>query len=107
MAHTNDAGGRGRHAHENQVLQVIVLASHVFDIPHHWITGRDRRARPFEARAAAMAVARKLTGASYPALGGIFGRREHTTVINYDGPVPVSRIRSHRFPRRFGKLSAM
>src|SRR3546814_14496843 len=48
-----------------------------------------------------------LTGASYPALGEIFGRREHTTVMNAVGQVPVLRLRSPRFDRRFVKLQEL
>lgn len=85
-------------------LQVAVLAARIFELPHSRILGRDRSADAFEARSAAIAVAREITHLSYPALGQVFGGRDHSTVIRSVEMIEVLQMRSARFKRRLARL---
>lgn len=85
-------------------LQVIAYASRIFEVSHSQLIGRDRSADVFQARAAAIHVARRLTGLSYPALGEVFGDRDHTTVLYAESQIEVLKQRSPRFQRRLNRL---
>ncbi|MHC1791084.1 DnaA/Hda family protein [Solidesulfovibrio sp.] len=59
---------------------VAVCAEH-FAIPARDITGHSRKKELVFARQAAMALCRTLLGMSYPALGRLFGGKDHSTVL--------------------------
>lgn len=86
------------------VLQIVAYASRIFEVSHSQLIGRDRSSPAFHARAAAIHVARKVTGLSYPALGELFGDRDHTTIMYAESQIEVLKLRSPRFQRRLARL---
>lgn len=85
-------------------LQIIAYASRIFEVAHSQLVGRDRSTQAFHARAAAIHVTRRVTGLSYPALGELFGDRDHTTIMYAESQIEVLKLRSPRFQRRLGRL---
>lgn len=63
------------------VALCIQLAAHEFDVSVASITGPARHQRIVHPRHAAMWLARKVTGQSYPDIAKRFGGRDHSTVI--------------------------
>lgn len=86
------------------VLQIAAYASRIFEVSHSQLIGRDRSSPAFHARAAAIHVARKVTGLSYPALGELFGDRDHTTIMYAESQIEILKLRSPRFQRRLARL---
>lgn len=86
------------------VLQVIAYASRIFEVSQERLVGRDRSSDAFQARAAAVSVARTLTGMSYSALGELFGNRDHSTIMYAESQLEVLKLRSPRFQRRLRRL---
>jgi chromosomal replication initiator protein len=65
-----------------RVCDVIKAACLCFGISRDELLSHDRHARFTTARHAAMVVARRLTGESYPQLGRFFGGRDHSTILS-------------------------
>lgn len=86
------------------VLQIIAYASRIFEVSHSQLVGRDGSTPAFHARAAAIHVARRVTGLSFPALGELFGDRDHTTIMYAESQIEILKLRSPRFQRRLGRL---
>ena len=61
--------------------RVLAVCAEHFGIPAREITGPGRKKELVFARQAAMALCRTLLGISYPALGKIFGGKDHSTVL--------------------------
>lgn len=61
--------------------RVLAVCAEHFGIPARDITGPGRKKELVFARQAAMALCRALLGMSYPALGKIFGGKDHSTVL--------------------------
>jgi len=68
--------------------QIIKHCAEYFRVSVADIKGPVRKKQLARARQAAMFLARKLTGASYPELGEKFGGKDHSTVINAVQRVP-------------------
>lgn len=68
-------------APELDPMDIIREVARGFGISHDDIIGPVRSPRVCDARACAMAVVRKATAKSFPAIGVIFGR-DHTTVMH-------------------------
>ncbi|WP_428563360.1 MAG: DnaA ATPase domain-containing protein [Solidesulfovibrio sp. DCME] len=61
--------------------RVLAVCAEHFGLPVADITGTSRRKELVFARQAAMALCRTLLGMSYPALGKVFGGKDHSTVL--------------------------
>ena len=68
--------------HSPQAPQDIIrLVAEYFSLPPAELTGNTRKPAPVFARQIAMYLCRDILGTSYPALGKIFGGKDHSTVI--------------------------
>lgn len=64
------------------ISAVVAMTGRAFSVSVTEMTGARGDSGQARARQAAMYLARKMTGASYPAIGAAFGMRNHTTVIH-------------------------
>ncbi len=60
-------------------VQAVVAAMHGLPVSVMW--SQERRHDWAHPRQEAMALARELTGRSYPEIGLVFGNRDHTTIL--------------------------
>lgn len=63
-------------------MAVVREVARGFNLTHHDLIGYDRHPHVCVARACAMAVVREATPLSLPAIGRVFGGRDHTTVMH-------------------------
>ncbi|MDR1033282.1 MAG: chromosomal replication initiator protein DnaA [Bifidobacteriaceae bacterium] len=64
------------------VDKIVATVAHFFSIPEQEIYGKSRSAPVVLARQVSMYLARTLTPLSLPKLGGLFGGKDHSTVLN-------------------------
>jgi len=69
------------HAPELTPGRILTVAADHFGLTVADLTGHSRRKNLVFARQAAMALCRALLGMSYPALGKLFGGKDHSTVL--------------------------
>lgn len=62
--------------------RILEVTSDVFGHPIEELTGKSRSRPLVQARQISMYVFRELTDFSYPAIGRVFGNRDHTTVMH-------------------------
>ena len=79
-----DVLGRVMGADSRRITPQMILdaTSEVFGHPVDELTGKSRSRPLVQARQVAMYVFRELTDFSYPAIGRVFGDRDHTTVMH-------------------------
>jgi len=70
-----------RKAPELSPDRILAVCAEHFGLPVRDIIGQSRRKELVFARQAAMALCRTLLGMSYPALGKVFGGKDHSTVL--------------------------
>lgn len=62
--------------------EIIKVVAENLEIPAHEVTGRSRTEGVLSARHLAMYIIKNETNLSYPEIGKLFDRRDHTTIIN-------------------------
>jgi hypothetical protein len=70
-----------------EVLQAAALVAHASGIPLAELLGHDRHTPIAQVRHVAVWATRERTGLSYPAIGRLFGGRDHRTIMHSCGRV--------------------
>jgi len=65
-----------------QTQRIVRAIGKLLGIDPHAITSERRNQKLVQARAIAMYLTREMTGQSTTVIGNLFGRRDHTTVLN-------------------------
>ena len=77
---------KGGEKMNHRVMQIVEEESQKSGVSVHKILGKGRTKSVVTVRRMAVIRCRGLLSLSYPELGEIFGKRDHTTIINYCRP---------------------
>ena len=94
-----------RVARQPQLREIFAAVARYFKLPQAQLKSHSRRKSLVTARAIAIYLARKLTGASYEEIGRALGGRDHTTIIHNNRKIERDRFREPIIQEAIEELS--